>query len=109
MTRYEILANDLSNMLHEQLNSYENELLLMEPVDIVVHAYEYVAKSNLISIIDDLLDSEWLDEDEIVVLINKSLEDLYVFFEDKFDIKANEVYSDCVDAFCLEALEAKED
>ena len=108
MTRYEILANYLSNMLHKQLSDFENKLLLMEPADILDNSYEYVAKSNLISIIDDLLDSEWLDEDEIVVLINKSLEDLYVFFEDKFDIKASEVYSDCVDAFCLEALEAKE-
>lgn len=109
MTRYEILANDLSNMLHKQLSDFENKLLLMEPAFILDLAYEYVIKSNLVSTIDNLLDSEWLNEEHIVVLVNKSLEDLYVFFEDKFDIKANEVYFDCVEAFCLEALEAKED
>lgn len=109
MTRYEILANDLSNMLHEQLSDFENKFLLMEPADILDSSYEYVVKSNLVSMIDNLLDSEWLNEEHIVVLINKSLEDLYDFYVNKFDIKANEVYSDCVETFCLEALEAKED
>lgn len=109
MTRYEIFANNLSNMLHKQLNSYENKLLLMEPVDILIHAYDYVIKGKLVSMIDNLLNNEWLNEEHIVVLTNKSLEDLYNFYGDKFDIKANEVYFDCVEAFCLEALEAKED
>ena len=104
MTRYEILANDLSNMLHEQLRNYELKVQLC-----LCDYSEYVIKCSLVSAIDNLLDNEWLNEEHIVILINKSLEDLYNFYGDKFDIKANEVYFDCVEAFCLEALEAKED
>ena len=109
MTRYEILANNLSNMLHEQLRAFENKLLLMEPAFILDLAYDYVIKSNLVSTIDNLLDSEWLNEEHIVILTNKSLEDLYDFYGQSFDINAAEVYFDCVEAFCLEAVEAKEE
>lgn len=103
MTRYKILANDLSNMLHEQLGAYENNLLLLEPADILDNSYEYVVKSNLVFTIDNLLGGQQLDEDEIVALINHSLDELYDFYGEGFDIDVNEVYCDCITDFCLEA------
>lgn len=96
MTRYEILANDLSNMLHEQLRAFENKLLLMEPADILDLAYDYVIKSNLVSAVDNLLDSEQLDEDEIVALINSSLDELYDFYGQGYDVGIAGSYFDCI-------------
>lgn len=105
MTRYEILANDLSNMLHEQLRTYENKLLLLEPADILENAYDYVIKSNLVSTVDNLLDSQQLDEDEIVALFNSSLDELYDFYGQGSDIDAINSYFKCITDFCFEVEE----
>lgn len=105
MTRYEILATHLSNMLHEQLGNYENKLLLMEPADILDNAYDYVIKSNLVSTVDNMLESEQLDEDEIITLINKSPDDLYDFYYKGFNENVNKVYCNCIADFCIEAKE----
>lgn len=106
MTRYETLANDLSNMLHEQLRICENKFLLSKSADdIFDNSYEYVVKSNLVSTVDNMLDSQQLDEDEIIALMGKSLEDLCDFYHEGFDEDVNEIYCDCIIDFCLEAKE----
>lgn len=105
MTRYDVLANGLSNMLHEQLGTYENKLLLLEPADILDNSYEYVIKSNLVSTIDIMLDNQQINEDEIVALFNSSLDELYDFYGQGSDIDAINSYFKCITDFCFEVEE----
>lgn len=106
MTRYKILANNLSNMLHEELRSYENKLLIMEPADILDNAWEYASKSNLVAIIDNFLNFQKIDEEGIYILLGSSLEELHNYYVDKwFDVDANKTYVDCVEDYCLKAKE----